>query len=185
MNSDLPMTEAFYKHLYHFIRTRITEPHDAEDILHDVLYKAQQNIHTIKDQTKLTSWLFQIVRRTIIDFYRKKDRSVELDDAILDTNQEAPSNENEAIGSCLKDLITQLPEKYRSALEFTELHGMSQVELSKQLGISSSGAKSRVQRGRQQLQSLLIQCCTIDTDTYGNVVEYQKKDPCSTTCGCS
>ena len=186
MNSDLPMTETFYKHLSNFIRQRIAEPQDAEDILHDALYKAQRNIHTIKDQTKLTSWLFQIVRRTIIDFYRKKDISVGIDDSIIDTSQEATSNpnENEAIGNCLKDLIKQLPEKYRSALELTELEGMSQIELSKQLGISNSGAKSRVQRGRKQLKSLLVQCCTIDTDTHGNVVEYQERDPCSTKCGC-
>ena len=184
MSNDLPLTDAFYKHLSNFIRQRIAEPHDAEDILHDALYKAQRNIHTIQDQTKLTSWLFQIVRRTIIDFYRKKDRSVELDDSTLDTNEEATSNENEAIGSCLKDLITQLPEKYRVALEFTELEDMSQIELSKQLGLSNSGAKSRVQRGRQQLKSLLVECCTIDTDGQGNVLEYEERDPCSTPCGC-
>ena len=145
MTNQLQITETFYKHLYNFIKKRISEPKDVEDILHNALYKAQRNINTIKDNTKLSSWLFQIVRRAIIDFYRAKQIPVDLDDSVICNRPDPNPNQNKAIGNCLQDLIKQLPEKYRSALELTELKGISQVALSKQLvrHLRKFGALSR------------------------------------------
>ena len=184
MTSEFQISETFYGNLRNFVGKRVSEPADAEDILHDSLYKAQRNIHRIKDKTKMTSWIYQIVRRTIIDFYKLGYLSVVLDEAILTDQQESGDNYNKILAACLRAKLKQLPDKYRSALELTELESLKQVELSHQLGISKSGAKSRVQRGRKQLKDLLTQCCDIDTDKHGNVVDYEEKRPCPGSCGC-
>lgn len=74
---------------------------------------------------------------------------------------------------CIRSTIKRLPEKYREALELTEFQGLSQKELSEKLGISYSGAKSRVQRGRGKLKQLLEGCCHIEADRYGNIVDFR------------
>lgn len=74
---------------------------------------------------------------------------------------------------CIRSTIKRLPEKYREALELTEFQGLSQKELSEKLGISYSGAKSRVQRGRRKLKQLLEGCCHIEADRYGNIVDFR------------
>jgi len=87
-------------------------------------------------------------------------------------------------------MIEQLPDKYREAMMLTELEGMTQKDLSNQLGISFSGAKSRVQRGRGELKELLTACCHIEADHYGNTIDYHKvlttEPGCDKApCGCN
>lgn len=82
------------------------------------------------------------------------------------------------LSSCIRPMVEQLPDKYKEAIELTELNGISQKQLSEQLGLSLSGAKSRVQRGREKLKELLTACCRIEVDRYGNVVDYQKGTDC-------
>ena len=81
-------------------------------------------------------------------------------------------------------MIYSLPEPYRDALVLTELEGLTQKDLAKRLGISLSGAKSRVQRGREQLKTMLHECCTFEFDRRGMVIdcEPRKKDSCR-ECG--
>jgi RNA polymerase sigma-70 factor (ECF subfamily) len=57
-----------------------------------------------------------------------------------------------------------LPEPYSQALILTEYEGLSQKEMAERLGISFSGAKSRVQRARRKLRDLLLQCCHFELD---------------------
>lgn len=69
-----------------------------------------------------------------------------------------------------------LDPKYQEALQLVDIEGITQVELASRLGISISGAKSRVQRGREQLKQKLIDCCPVKTDPYGNILEIQHRD---------
>ena len=56
-------------------------------------------------------------------------------------------------------IIDRLPEPYREALVMTAFEGLAQEDLAKRLGISVSAAKSRVQRGREQLKEMLLDFC--------------------------
>jgi RNA polymerase sigma-70 factor (ECF subfamily) len=57
-----------------FIRTRVADDSSAEDILQEVFLKIHQHIETLKDVKKLDSWIYQITRHTMIDFYRSKEQ---------------------------------------------------------------------------------------------------------------
>ena len=52
-----------------------------------------------------------------------------------------------------------------------DFEGMSQKEYADRLGISISGAKSRVQRAREKLKDLILKCCDYQFDKYGNVIK--------------
>jgi RNA polymerase sigma-70 factor (ECF subfamily) len=109
------------------------------------------------------------------NYFRKEKWIDELPSQLQSTDEyEEPDLAQEVI-ACFESVIQQLPEKYKVALELSELQGMSQKELSEQLGISYSGAKSRVQRGREMLKELLTGCCHIESDRYGNIIDFRIK----------
>ncbi|MFN0200337.1 MAG: sigma factor-like helix-turn-helix DNA-binding protein, partial [Bacteroidia bacterium] len=76
----------------------------------------------------------------------------------------------------------KIPYKYAEALILTDIKGLSQQELADKLGISLSGAKSRVQRGREKLKEMLMECCIFEFDARGQVVNYEPKKNACETC---
>ncbi len=82
---------------------------------------------------------------------------------------------NEEIVSCLKAMINHLPEKYKQAIILTEFQNLTQKELSERMGLSLSGAKSRVQRARSMLKETLLGCCHLEFDRLGNIIDYTHK----------
>jgi RNA polymerase sigma-70 factor, ECF subfamily len=169
----------FYQRLRGFITQRVNNPADVDDILQEVFVRIYQRLTTVRDSDRLSSWIFQIARNAIIDYYRKAYRQHEftteypLEAQLID---EDPVLFNQQMAACLRPLLEQLPELYREALQLVELEGMTQRIVAEKLGISVSGMKSRVQRGRQKLKELLQTCCQIQMDAMGNVIEYEMKD---------
>ena len=153
-----------------FIRARVADPATAEDILQDVFVKIQGRLDQLEDPAKLQGWLYLIARNAIIDHYRTRKETTELPETLPD---EPPENdtEMEELKAAFLRMIYSLPESYRDALVLTEFEGLTQKELAERLGISLSGAKSRVQRGREQLKVMLHECCTFEFDRRGKVIE--------------
>jgi RNA polymerase sigma-70 factor (ECF subfamily) len=88
----------------------------------------------------------------------------------------------EDIASCLEPMIDGLPEKYRQVIILAEYDGLSQREISEQLGMSFSGAKSRVQRSRGKLKDMLLECCHLEFDRLGHITDYQSKESSCRYC---
>ena len=81
-------------------------------------------------------------------------------------------------------MVESLPDDYRQALLLTEYEGLTQRELAERLGLSVSGAKSRVQRAREKLKEMLLDCCHFEFDRLGRVIDYQPKYACFTNQEC-
>ncbi|HFA52122.1 MAG TPA: RNA polymerase sigma factor SigZ [Bacteroidetes bacterium] len=163
------------EHLTAFVAKKIRDEHTAKDIVHDVFLKVYAKIGTLNDERKINSWIFQITRNAITDHFREQKKSF----AGLPADEpEIPiysKDETYELSRCMLPMIGLLPEKYRDAVKLSDIEGLSQKELAEQLGISYSGAKSRVQRGREKLKELYLKCCEIDTDIYGNIIEYRER----------
>ena len=86
------------------------------------------------------------------------------------------------IGSWFEPMMQSLPEHYREALLMSEIEGLTQKEVALKQGISLSGAKSRVQRGRSMLKDILLDCCQFEFDHLGNVIDYEEKDETCDKC---
>ncbi|MCB2294533.1 RNA polymerase sigma factor SigZ [Clostridium algoriphilum] len=175
--------EEFSIPLKKFISKRISNQQDNEDILQEVFLKINSNIVTLKDKQKLHAWIYRIAKNTIIDFYRNNNyiKEIELiEDSIKVTDENFSMNE-EILG-CLKPMINHLPEKYKQAIILTEYKNITQKELSEQLGISLSGAKSRVQRGRKMLKDMILDCCSLEFDKTGNIIDYKYKTKGCKSC---
>jgi RNA polymerase sigma-70 factor (ECF subfamily) len=81
-------------------------------------------------------------------------------------------------------MVDRLPEPYREAIILTEYEGRTQKELAEYLGISLSGAKSRVQRAREKLKIMLLECCYFEFDRRGKVIDYHSRSEPCLICSC-
>jgi len=161
-----------YTQLLNFIRRRISNRSIADDILQDVFLKAQLNFNSLKDHSKIRSWLYQIARNSIVDYYRKQKQEISFED---DYHVDSPIEENDASDRLKKNvlsMILQLPIKYRQALFLADYRGLKQIEIANKLGISLSGVKSRVQRARRMMKEIYTDCCHFEYDSYGNILDY-------------
>lgn len=79
--------------------------------------------------------------------------------------------------------VVLLPSPYREALTLTELEGLTQKEAAEMIGISLSGMKSRVQRGRERLRTLFDECCEIGVDARGRAIACDPPDYKRPGCG--
>jgi RNA polymerase sigma-70 factor (ECF subfamily) len=164
--------------LVRFVDARVRDHAAAEDIVHDVLLRVVERQSQLRDGTNLAPWLYQMTRNAIADHHRGQKPLEELPEDLV-----APEPEPSAVrelAQCLTPFIAQLPETYRAAFELSEVQGLTQQETARRLGISLSGAKSRVQRARTKLQEMVLDCCTIERDHRGSIVDHQ----CRRGCGC-
>lgn len=174
----LEAAAAYRDALYRFVVGRVKDHAAAEDIVHDVFLRAHEKQSQLRDESKLAPWLYQMTRNAIVDHQRARKPSAEMpEDAAIPEHDSAALSE---LAACLTPLIAQLPEHYRTALELSEIHGLTQNETAKRLGISLSGAKSRVQRARAQLKDLVFRCCHIELNDRGSVVDYEPH--CGSAC---
>jgi RNA polymerase sigma-70 factor, ECF subfamily len=170
--------------LARFIAHRVADPEDAEDVLQEVLLRVHRHGDELADADRVTAWVHRIARNAVIDHYRRRaarpERPVGAAEDLVERADESPGEpETEAarreLAACLRPLIDRLPVGQREALVLTEFEGLTQPEAARRLGISVSGAKTRVQRGREQLKSLLLDCCHVELDRRGGITDYQAR----------
>lgn len=161
--------DSFSKELLGFIKSKISDKHIAEDILQEVFIKIHAKSHTITDEDRLASWVYQITRNTIIDFYRKKKILLYKED-LKDRLPEDESNSNKGCLACLRPFVEKMSEADRHILEKTAFEDMSQKEYAHEYGLSYTATKSRVQRARKKMKALFVDCCSAKYDAYGNIV---------------
>ena len=164
-----------------FIKKRIKNKEESEDILQEVFIKILWKIDTLKDSSKLRSWVFQMTRNAIIDHLRKKKHE-ELEAEIRDLEDETDENAMNEATSWIGKYVDDLPENYREAVVLYEMKGLTQKDIADQLGISYVNARSRIQRGRQLLKKNLTDCCTFNVDVYGNIIDYQGRQKDCSKC---
>jgi RNA polymerase sigma-70 factor, ECF subfamily len=173
--------QAFHVPLYQFIRRRIADDATAEDLLQDVFLKIHQHGNSLKDARRLESWIYQITRNLIIDYYRSHRQSLTSLGAeeVLELSEDLPDDDivSELL-PCVRAMVLALPEQDRQALILTEYQGLTQKELGERLGLSFSGAKSRVQRAREKLKQELLACCHFELDRRGHILDYQPRCNC-------
>lgn len=169
--------DEFTAQLRRFIAGRVRGEADVDDILQEVFIKIHRGLERLEDPAKLHAWVYQIARNAIIDHYRQGEQNVEAPSELPDRIAEEGDSEGaEAeVATWLRPMAEDLPEKYREALLLTDIEGLTQKELAERLDISLSGAKSRVQRAREKLKDLLLECCHLEIDRRGRVVDWESR----------
>jgi RNA polymerase sigma-70 factor (ECF subfamily) len=171
-NTLEPIWEQFHTRLLKFIRSRVEDDATAEDILQEIFLRIHTRMDTLTDSNRLESWVFQITRHAIIDHYRRRRDLEEITETVPAEDEYVEPDAADILASSMRAMVEELPEPYRQALVLTEYEGLTQAELAERLGISLSGAKSRVQRARQRIKDGLLTCCLFEFDRFGRVFDY-------------
>lgn len=166
-----------------FVAARVRQQADVDDILQTVLLRTYERVSSVREG-KLTGWLFTVARNAITDFYRAQQRAPDgLDDAPV--AEPAPDDDDwlsPRMAQVLVGFVDLLPPKYREAIRLTELEGRTQQQAADLVGISLSGMKSRVQRGRAMLIEAMHACCEFELDRRGRIIDYDVRDE---GCACA
>src|SRR5687768_11944681 len=175
----------FHSSLLSFIRSKIRSREDAEDILQNVFVKISSNVDKLSDEQKLKSWIYTITRNTIIDYYRvnashkKIPVDNEIEETILD---EEYLDSTKGLDQCMMSMINLLPDEYKGIIIDAELNGIKQKDLAEKYGMAYPSMRSRVQRGRERLKQLFYNCCHIQTDSLGNIIQAIGRKDCDGPC---
>jgi len=165
--------------LFKFIRGRVADDATADDLLQDTFLRVHTNLDRLADDTRVAPWVFRIARNRIADHHRQRATHATVAEQDVAAEEPEPTvAENQLVGTWLAAMIDSLPEHYRDALRLVELEGLSQTEAASRLGLSVSGAKSRVQRGREKLRDTLDACCRVEFDRRGNVLDIEPRPRC-------
>ena len=159
--------------LYKFILGKIKDEQTSKDIHQDVFLKVQTKIHQLKHTSKLTSWVYQITRNAIIDYFRKeKDKNISINDFDIpetDTDNFEYSN----LTNCINQKIENLSSQHKEAIILTSFKNYSQKKLSEHLKISYSGTKSRVQKAKEILKENILDCPNVESDRTGKLLDFE------------
>lgn len=181
------MWRAVIAQLRAFVARRIADPGRAEDLVGEILLRIHRNLGSVDDRERLAHWVSRVARNAVVDEYRRAARSRELlvaapEDGLVE--EPDPTGVLDELARCLRPLLDGLPAEQRRAVQMIDLDGMAQADAARRDGVSLSGMKSRVQRGRRRLAELLGQCCELTLDARGVPMEYAPSSGCGRDCGC-
>ncbi len=197
MDGDAPTLDVstlwrrFSDELVRFAKSRGLPAAAAQDLVQTAFLRAHRALAdgTVPDNPR--AWLYQIVRRLIVDAHRSEQSAQRLEQRLA----HLPSDEDEAhetgavddetwavVARTLPWFIAQLPAESRDALRLVELEGLTQREAAARLGVPLSTLKSRVQRGRKKLRALLEGCCAFEQDARGKLTSCTPKGQDAPCC---
>ncbi|QXD14866.1 sigma-70 family RNA polymerase sigma factor [Rhodocaloribacter litoris] len=176
--------------LRNFVARRVPAG-EVDDVLQDILLRLHRAAASLRDDRRVEAWIYGIARHAIADFYRKREPvSGKATGVVEEADPDAQPPENlaaydgdhvvhEEVLSWLRPMAEELPEAYGRALIMADFEGRTLQEVADALGLSLSGAKSRVRRARALLGKALRSCCAIEFGPDARVTAFRRlrRDP--------
>ncbi len=182
ISTDCTAWTEFESRLRAYIRKRVDNAF-VDDVSGDVMLRLVQHRKDFEAAKNPTAWMLRVAANAIADHYRRREIEQRALAQMQDTTeQEACSYGNveyeivsAEVADCMLPLIRRLPAPYAEALILTEIEGLAQNVAAERVGLSHSGMKTRVQRGRAKLKAALFRCCDFEVNRDGTVRDYRKK----------
>ncbi|MEO0602502.1 MAG: sigma-70 family RNA polymerase sigma factor [Myxococcota bacterium] len=114
-----------------------------------------------RDEAQRGAYLRRVVQSVLADHFRRLRPTEPEAEVAVEPLPTSPEELTDQVADWLPHFVDQLPEPYRSVMREVELDGTSQRDLADRLGLSPSGLRTRVQRGRKRLRALVDACCAL------------------------
>jgi len=169
------------RHLRPYLARRVASAADVDDLLQDIFVRLHQGLGSLRDDERFGGWVYRVANSAIVDKARQGARAPRVEPLVeLAAGARQRSDHDEQLqsdlGECVALFVGRLPSPYREAVTLTELEGLSQKDAADMLGISLSGMKSRVQRGREKIRRMFEECCQLSVDCRGRVIECEPRN---------
>lgn len=171
--------KTFGQQIYNIICKKVGHLDDCHDIMQEVYLKIMLNINKVEQANNMAGYLVKISNNAVTDYFRKAKPVSYTEIVEVSNNDEKIQDQSLQLADCcLRPMIESLPEIYQDALIVTELEGMKLKDYAEKAGISLSNAKVRVQRAKEKLKEMIMQCCSYDFDKYGNIIDCKETSCC-------
>lgn len=157
-----------------FLISHLRDPSDVDDVMQEVAVKVLLKFDSVKSEDRFEAWLFRIARNAMVDRFRKATREQSLIKDILWGDDKSEYHEH-IFEQCVQPFLDALPENDRKLLRAVELEGVSQKRYARELGISYSTLKSRVQASRNRLRRAFDKCCDTTRAGDGTIIDASPK----------
>ena len=145
-----------------FARSRVGDPHLAADVVQESLLKAVKSAGQLREDESVTAWFYRILRRTIIDLYRRRATNQAALAKLEKELAAVPSTEAaQTTCACVEALIPALKPEYAELIRRLDLGGESVESVANELGLNTSNLRVRHHRARHQLRARLEQTCRV------------------------
>ena len=172
-----PFFLAYEEKLISFIQKQVRDPDTARDISQGIFLKIYQHCEQLPALKNPKAWLYQVTRNAVRDYFRMNRPVLSLD-ATEEMPSEADNNIAKEMLELVEPLISMLPEEYAQPLYLSDIQGLPQKEIAARLNLSLSNTKSRIQRGREKLKALFLECCYLEFDRDGRIIQAQARPDC-------
>jgi len=158
-----------------WLRHRLGNSVDAEDMLQDVFLKAMRQGERFCAIVDARAWLYEVARNALADRLRLARSTVERPEDLSAETEEAAAVDS--LAACLPRVLSELSAEDREAITLCDLERLPQEEYARRKGLSLPGAKSRIQRARKRLREQLSQACQVRLDEAGQVSDFVPRPP--------
>jgi RNA polymerase sigma-70 factor (ECF subfamily) len=153
----------------------------AEDLLQQTLLRIARGLPDFDGRSSVKTWAYTIATRTAMDHFRNsRVEPVVVDEAeAAGVEDDAPTPEQrlalEQMNTCVREVVANLPEDYRTAILLHDFSGLSARETAMACGCTEANAKVRIHRARAKLKQALQKECTLYHDE-DNVLRCHRRD---------
>ena len=151
-----------YKEAIHrlFIQ-RTNNPLDADDLLQETFIKVYINIHRYNPAYTFGQWVYTIARNTFIDFVRRRQEDLPIDDRFTSPASSAPTPEESVINlqqrTQIEHYLERLTPRYRQLILMRFFEEYSYEEIAAKLSLPLGTVKTQIHRAREQMCRLIAQ----------------------------
>ena len=140
-------------------RTGSTE--DADDLLQETFIKVYMNLHRYSPEYTFGQWLYTIARNTFIDYVRKRQDDLSIDEKFSSPASTTPTPEESVINSQqrlqIEHCIARLPENYRTLIRMRFFDEYSYEEIAVKLSLPLGTVKTQIHRARERMCRLIVE----------------------------
>jgi RNA polymerase sigma-70 factor (ECF subfamily) len=187
--------DQYYSRVRKFILALVKDEWVADDLIQETFLKIEKNLGSLKDPSKLSSWIFRIAYNLCQDHFRqlkrsRKEESIdqeEMGDFKETLIQKGPDIQKELeqrqMGECVQNQINLLPESLRTVLVLFDIMEFSHQESADILGITVKNVKVRLHRARKRLKTILEEKCAFERDERNVLICTPARDKEATLSG--
>ncbi len=161
----------YYAKVRKFILAFVKDEWVADDLVQETFVRIQENLDSVKDPSRISSWIFRIAYNLCQDHFRQSTKSPTregISQERMEISKEAASIQKELeqrqMGQCVQDHMNLLPESLRTVLILYDIMDFSHQEIAEILGTTIENTKVRLHRARKRLRAILEEQCAFEVD---------------------
>ncbi len=162
--------DQYYDRVSRFIKSLVKDEWVTEDLIQETFLRVKNNIDSVRDSSKLSSWIYRISYNLCQDYF-KASKKESLKECELKEDKEAffrvnieKQLEQQQMGSCVQRQMELLPDSLRTVLVMYEILEFTHKEITEILEITEENSKVRLHRARKSFKKILDAKCTFETD---------------------